>query len=128
MSSADLCYKDNMVIEHLLFMQSDCFLTDTPHESIPRSKKFNSHGQLQYSSWRLCIAQICEQKNVVHMYLPPYSPNFNPIKNAFAVIKSNLKRTEPLTNSPEDSEVIQDKASNIFTPDLMEAFFCDCSY
>jgi hypothetical protein len=62
------------------------------------------------------------------MYLPPYSPDFNPIEKAFAVIKSNLKRTQPLTNSPEDTEVIQEKASDIFTPDLMEALFRDCGY
>jgi transposase len=74
------------------------------------------------------IGQICKQNNVVHMYLPPYSPDFNPIEKGFAVIKSDLKRTQPLSNSPEDSEIIREKASDIFTPELMAALFRDCGY
>jgi transposase len=74
------------------------------------------------------IAQICEQNHVVHMYLPPYSPDFNPIEKAFAVIKSNLKRTQPLTDSPDNSKVIRKRVSDVFTPDLMMALFCDCGY
>jgi transposase len=62
------------------------------------------------------------------MYLPPYSPNFNPIEKAFAVIKSDLKRTQPLTDSANDSNVIREKVSDVFTPKLMQALFRDCGY
>jgi transposase len=62
------------------------------------------------------------------MYLPAYSPDFNPIEKAFAVIKSNLKRTQPLTDSPEDTEIIRKKVLDVCTPELMQALFQDCGY
>ncbi|PLW25115.1 hypothetical protein PCANC_27680 [Puccinia coronata f. sp. avenae] len=73
------------------------------------------------------IAQICKQHHIIHMYLPPYSPNFNPIEKAFAVIKSDLKRTQPLTDSANDSNVIREKVSDVFTPKLMQALPKDCT-
>ena len=34
---------------------------------------------------------MIEAAGATLLYLPPYSPDFNPIENAFAKLKSNLR-------------------------------------
>jgi transposase len=106
----------------MIFFQQIPFMNPFPG---PRSVIVMDNCRIHHGGG---IGQIFKQNNVVHMYLPPYSPNFNPIEKGFAVIKSDLKRTQPLSNSPKDSEVIWEKVSDIFTPDLMEALFRECGY
>jgi transposase len=38
------------------------------------------------------IAQMCANAGVRLMYLPPYSPDLNPIKEFFAELKAFIKR------------------------------------
>lgn len=38
------------------------------------------------------LRQICEDAGVKLMYLPPYSPDFNPIEEFFSVLKKYIKR------------------------------------
>jgi transposase len=49
------------------------------------------------------VRQIIEATGATLLYLPPYSPDFNPIELAFSQIKAHLKkaaaRTSPLTTS-----------------------------
>ena len=37
------------------------------------------------------VKEIVQEAGVIIMYLPPYSPDFNPIENAFAKIKTLLR-------------------------------------
>lgn len=41
------------------------------------------------------VRELCEAAGVVLVYLPPYSPDFNPIELFFAVLKSYIKQTWP---------------------------------
>jgi len=38
------------------------------------------------------VAELCEERGVKLIYLPPYSPDFNPIEECFSYMKSVLRR------------------------------------
>jgi len=38
------------------------------------------------------LAQMCHERGVMLEFLPPYSPDFNPIEEAFSAIKQYLRR------------------------------------
>ena len=38
------------------------------------------------------IKRLCEQAGVELLYLPPYSPDFNPIEEYFSVLKAWMKK------------------------------------
>lgn len=60
------------------------------------------------------------------LYLPPYSPDFNPIENAFAQLKAFLRKTA--ARSIDDLwDAIRD-ALPIFTPDLCANYFTATGY
>ena len=42
------------------------------------------------------VSELCDQFGVLLIYLPPYSPDFNPIEELFSVIKAWLKRHQGL--------------------------------
>jgi hypothetical protein len=42
------------------------------------------------------LEEICREHGVFLMYLPPYSPDFNPIEKTWANMKKNLRDAAPL--------------------------------
>jgi transposase len=38
------------------------------------------------------LGQICDNAGVILLYLPPYSPDFNPIEEAFSELKAWMKK------------------------------------
>jgi len=38
------------------------------------------------------LAQMCRERGVILEFLPPYSPDLNPIEEAFSAIKQYLRR------------------------------------
>jgi transposase len=46
------------------------------------------------ASWHYSkeVRQICKNAGVKLVYLPPYSPDFNPIKEFFSILKSFIRR------------------------------------
>jgi hypothetical protein len=42
---------------------------------------------------------MCEEAGIVLAYLPPYSPDLNPIEEAFAQLKAWLKKNRVIVNS-----------------------------
>lgn len=74
---------------------------------------------------RRIIVDDCGAKLV---YLPPYSPDFNPIEQAFHSIKAWLRRHE---NEAVDADIrpwLIHQAANSITPDLALAFIEHCGY
>ncbi len=43
------------------------------------------------------VRELIEQRGCELIYLPPYSPDLNPIEEAFAKLKALLRRTEART-------------------------------
>ena len=74
------------------------------------------------------IAQLCASAEVLLIYLPPYSPDLNPIEKVFSVLKSQLKRHQILTGTSADAELIKDFLPSFITPALMTSLFLGSGY
>jgi transposase len=67
------------------------------------------------------VRQLIEQRGCELMYLPPYSPDFNPIEEAFSKIKRLLRKAEARTR---DALVeAMGRAISAITPRDAEGFF-----
>lgn len=68
------------------------------------------------------------------IYLPPYSPDFNPIELAFSAIKAWIRRNTRLVRDSMMQEDDVDvyihlyRAAFSITPAVAEAFFHHCRY
>jgi hypothetical protein len=62
------------------------------------------------------------------IYLPPYSPDFNPIEKVFACFKMRLWRKCTLTGRESDADKIEDCLRQVATPTLISSSYCDCGY
>ena len=66
-------------------------------------------------------------------YLPPYSPDFNPIEHAFSSIKAwiranrNLVRAET-TGEADNAHIVLSEAINSVTAEKAAAWFAHCGY
>jgi transposase len=66
------------------------------------------------------IEKLVEDTGVILLYLPPYSPDYNPIEEAFAKVKSTLKALETEMQHTDDIEMIVCAAfSTITTQDCI---------
>jgi hypothetical protein len=74
------------------------------------------------------VREICETHGVLLVYLPPYSPDMNPIEKVFSVLKSRLKRAQILTGTDEDTDIVMNFLSHMVTPELMESLFLGSGY
>ena len=62
------------------------------------------------------------------VYLPPYSPDFNPIEEAFSAIKSCLRcNEEEFSNAASLQWMIHQAENSISSEDAM-GWFGDCGY
>ena len=62
------------------------------------------------------------------IYLPPYSPDYNPIEEAFSAIKSFLQRHESRFTGPKQIPWLVNEAFASITPDDAIGWFSDCGY
>jgi transposase len=83
-------------------------------------------GQLQLSYSANSSTNLSTGARLV--YLPPYSPDFNPIEEAFSMIKAWLKRHEQeFTNAASLQWMIHQAAAAISEKDAV-GWFRDCGY
>jgi DDE superfamily endonuclease len=50
------------------------------------------------------LQELCDDAEVVLDFLPPYSPDFNPIEEAFAELKAWMKKNNQLQDAYADFE------------------------
>jgi hypothetical protein len=62
------------------------------------------------------------------VYLPPYSPDFNPIEQAFHSIKAWLRRHEAQVILPEVRPWLIEQAAMAVTPEDAEGWIINCGY
>jgi transposase len=74
------------------------------------------------------IEQICVAAGVLLFYLPPYSPDMNPIEKFFSVLKSQLKCREILTGGAEDWVLIKRLVYKLGTPCLIRRLYLGSGY
>jgi len=62
------------------------------------------------------------------IYLPPYSPDYNPIEQAFHTIKSWLRRREAQAVSPEVRPWLIHQARLAITDEMAIGWIENCGY
>jgi transposase len=67
------------------------------------------------------VRELIEERGSELLYLPPYSPDFNPIEEAFAKIKGLLRKAEARTR--EALVEAMGRAISAITPPDAEGFF-----
>jgi transposase len=68
------------------------------------------------------MQELCDARGVLLKYLPPYSPNMNPIEKVFSVMKSHIKRRNLLTGTDKDPAQIKASLQEICTAGLFRSF------
>jgi transposase len=72
------------------------------------------------------VAQAIQSSGATLLYLPPYSPDFNPIENMWSKIKTALRAAAART-FPALGTAIDDALASI-TPKDCQGFFSHCGY
>ena len=67
------------------------------------------------------VRQAIERRGARLLYLPPYSPDFNPIENAFAKLKAHVRKAAARTF--DALEIAAAKALRQFQPEECKNFF-----
>ena len=74
------------------------------------------------------IAELFRLAGILVLYLPPYSPDYNPIEETFSYVKYYLKRHDTLLQQLNDKTPLIRAAFDSITPDLAKAWIIDCGY
>jgi transposase len=72
------------------------------------------------------VRELIEERGCELLYLPPYSPDLNPIEEAFSKIKGILRKAEG--RSREALIEAMGRALEAITPQDAEGFFRHCGY
>jgi transposase len=72
------------------------------------------------------VRELIEVAGAGLLYLPPYSPDFNPIENAFAKLKALLRKAAERTVNGLWTAIGQ--LIDLFTPDECQNFFAAAGY
>ena len=73
------------------------------------------------------VKLLLEEAVILVVYLPPYSPDLNPIEEAFSSVKSFLKEHEDLLTCIVLNELIKSAFSNI-TKEKCDGWISNCNY
>ena len=72
------------------------------------------------------VRQVIEARGAILLYLPPYSPDLNPIENAFAKFKAHVRKTAARTL--DALELAAASALKTFKPTECTNFFAHAGY
>ena len=72
------------------------------------------------------VRQAIEARGATLLYLPPYSPDFNPIENAFAKLKAHVRKLAARTIEALETAAAQ--ALHAFKPSECANFFANLGY
>jgi transposase len=72
------------------------------------------------------IRELIEQRGCELLYLPPYSPEFNPIEEAFSKIKALVRKAKPRTREALVEAI--GRGISMVTAEDARGFFDHCRY
>ena len=75
---------------------------------------------------RTATRELIEEAGATLRFLPPYSPDFNPIEKAFSKLKAMLRKASERTVSGLWDLI--GKLVDIFKPDECANYFSSCGY
>ncbi|KAI7965747.1 hypothetical protein MJO29_001495 [Puccinia striiformis f. sp. tritici] len=120
-----LVQQGNMNRMDLEFFLDEILLPNMNAYPAPNSVLVLDNASLHHGGM---VADLCESYGVLLIYLPPYSPDFNPIEKVFSALKTNLKRDQSLTGTEEDIDFIREVLTEIVTPETMANYFQGSNY
>ena len=74
------------------------------------------------------VSDLVASVGALLIYLPPYSPDLNPIEEAFWSVKAFLKAHEAFVHSSRDIETILQASFDNITTDECEGWISDSGY
>lgn len=74
------------------------------------------------------VAELCEEFHIQLEYLPPYSPDYNPIESSFSCLKAWIKRHFDEASHYSDFGEFLWKAVDEFNSNLAAGWFWHCGY
>ena len=74
------------------------------------------------------VKDLFEQAGIMVIFLPPYSPDFNPIESTFSFVKSYLKKHDSIIAAMSDPTPLIKDAFDIITSELAQSWIKDCGY
>jgi len=108
-------------------MDGECFLAWVEQMLVPTLRPGHVVVMDNLSAHKVAgIRQAIEACGAVLLYLPPYSPDLNPIENAFAKLKSHVRKAAART-----FETLETAAANAllrFDPEHCANFFAHAGY
>ncbi len=72
------------------------------------------------------VRETIEAAQAILLYLPPYSPDFNPIENAFSKLKAHIRKASARTVEALEAAVAS--ALKTFQPDQCANYFAHAGY
>ena len=92
----------------------------------PKSVLVMGNAQIHHNGQ---VAEILESQGCLLLYLPPYSPDLNPIEKGFSIYKLALKQFEQLlTGGNKDYDFIDKFVCLVFTLDIIKKLFRGSGY
>lgn len=108
-------------------MNGDIFLAYVQQQLVPTLKSSDIVIMDNLSSHkRVGVREAIESTGATLMYLPPYSPDLNPIELAFSKLKTLLRKAAARTS--EDLSDIIAKVIDEFSPQECINYFKHCGY
>lgn len=103
------------------------------HELLPRMNRYPApNSVLIMDNARVHhggrILELCRAAGILVLYLPAYSPDMNPIENAFHCTKSCLKREERWIFEDDKPEYLRLLAARVMTRSLMQPLISHAGY
>lgn len=74
------------------------------------------------------VAEVFETAGILVMFLPPYSPDYNPIEETFSYIKGYLKEHDDLLQALDNPLPILQAAFESITPSQCNGWISDSGY
>jgi transposase len=69
------------------------------------------------------ILETLESKQFIPIYIPPYTPECNPIENIFSVVKNRFRKTIAIDNAKLHPTIIEEIVSTLNGPKLFKSVF-----
>jgi transposase len=103
----------------------DIFLAYVEHILCPALKPGEVVVMDNLSSYKIKgVRRLIEKEGAEVLYLPPYSPDLNPIEKAWSKLKQILRSAK--ARSKEALEKAIAEATRLITPDNAKAWFNHC--
>lgn len=74
------------------------------------------------------ILHLVSSVGALLLYLPAYSPDLNPIEEAFSSVKAYLKAHEEILYDESSIELVMQAAFHNISQDDCKGWFSDCGY